>query len=116
MLVWFRFQNYPFCRAEFDRINKVASQPTEVAKQKSLHIILWFNCTSTFQTPRLTSIFTKMNGDTYKSTFLISNLHCPSCVAPIDSILRNVSPAPLKWSSSVVSQRVDVEHNRNLHI
>jgi Cu+-exporting ATPase len=57
-----------------------------------------------------------MDGATYKSTFLISNLHCPSCVATIDGILRHLNPPPTKWSSSVVSQQVDVEHSRGLEV
>lgn len=48
------------------------------------------------------------------STFLITNLHCPSCVSTIDVALGAVQPAPTSVSSSILDHSVQVHHASSL--
>ncbi|KAL5530579.1 hypothetical protein ACEPAF_6837 [Sanghuangporus sanghuang] len=49
-----------------------------------------------------------------KTTILISNLHCSSCVNTIRDTLLALSPPPTSISTSIVSQTVSVEHDQTL--
>ncbi|KAH7929427.1 heavy metal translocatin [Leucogyrophana mollusca] len=46
-----------------------------------------------------------------RTTVLISNLHCSSCVRTIEEALSSLSPPPTSVNVSVVSQSVTVEHS-----
>ena len=48
------------------------------------------------------------------SSFLLSNLHCPSCVSHIQDILFALNPRPISVSPSLVSSWVTVEHDESL--
>ena len=48
------------------------------------------------------------------TTFLISNLYCPSSITMIESGLTALSPTPFSISSSIVSQCVAVQHDASL--
>ncbi len=45
------------------------------------------------------------------TTFLITNLHCPSCVTAIQTALKTLHPKPLAISPSIVSRSITVTHN-----
>lgn len=47
-------------------------------------------------------------------SFLLSNLHCPSCVSYIQEFLSKLYPAPISISPSLVSSSVTVEHEKYL--
>ncbi|EXL39200.1 hypothetical protein FOCG_18187 [Fusarium oxysporum f. sp. radicis-lycopersici 26381] len=50
--------------------------------------------------------------ETIITSFLLSNLHCPSCVATIKEVLQDSCAHHLRWvSPSVVTSVVTVEHN-----
>ncbi|KAI9772808.1 MAG: hypothetical protein M1839_002281 [Geoglossum umbratile] len=51
---------------------------------------------------------------TRTTTFLVSNLYCPSSVSTIETALAALSPAPISVSSSIVSQCVTVQHDAGL--
>lgn len=46
--------------------------------------------------------------------FLLSNLHCPSCVTAIEEAFSTLVPKPISVSSSVVSSWVTVRHDASL--
>ncbi|KAI9843948.1 MAG: hypothetical protein M1837_005989 [Sclerophora amabilis] len=48
------------------------------------------------------------------TTFLIPNLHCPSCVSGIHSSLALLDPRPLSISHSIVSHLITVQHSTSL--
>jgi Cu+-exporting ATPase len=48
------------------------------------------------------------------TSFLLSNLHCPSCVSHIQDILFALSPQPISVSPSLVSSCVTVQHDKSL--
>ncbi|KAI9856580.1 MAG: hypothetical protein M1813_008840 [Trichoglossum hirsutum] len=48
------------------------------------------------------------------TTFLISNLSCPSSIAAIQNALATLRPTPLSISPSIVSQWVAVQHDAAL--
>lgn len=51
-----------------------------------------------------------------ETSFLLSNLHCPSCVANIENALYALSPKPLNVSPSIVTSWVTVRHPIDLDI
>lgn len=53
---------------------------------------------------------------TFITTILIRNLHCPSCVSTINDSLYALSPKPLSVSSSIVSQTVAIQHESSLTV
>lgn len=54
------------------------------------------------------------NGTHVTTSFLLSNLHCPSCVAHIQGTLFSLDPRPASVSPSLVSSWVTVAHDRSL--
>jgi P-type Cu+ transporter len=48
------------------------------------------------------------------TSFLLSNLHCPSCVSTIEGALNSLRPNPASVSSSIVSSWVTVRHEPSL--
>lgn len=50
------------------------------------------------------------------TTFLIPNLHCPTCVTTVASSLAPLRPKPLSVSSSILSHSVTVTHNVSLSV
>ena len=50
------------------------------------------------------------------SSFLISNMHCPSCVAHIKDTLYALDPRPKSVSPSLVTSVVTVEHDISLSV
>ncbi|KAM3079632.1 hypothetical protein ACMFMG_006044 [Clarireedia jacksonii] len=48
------------------------------------------------------------------TSYLLSNLHCPSCVSRIQEILYDLNPRPVSVAPSLVSSWVTVQHDRNL--
>lgn len=48
------------------------------------------------------------------SSFLVSNLHCPSCVSTIQDTLALLNPRPISVSPSLVSSWVTVQHQSSL--
>ena len=54
------------------------------------------------------------NFDQLLTTFLIPNLHCPSCVSVIESTLEALHPNPLSISTSIVSHSITVRHEAAL--
>lgn len=48
------------------------------------------------------------------TSFLLSNLHCPSCVANIENVLGGLTPKPTLVQASVVTSWVTVAHDRDL--
>ena len=50
------------------------------------------------------------------TTFLIPNLHCPSCVFAIQTALKSLHPKPLAISPSIVSRSLSVTHNVALSV
>jgi P-type Cu+ transporter len=52
--------------------------------------------------------------DAVTTSFLLSNLHCPSCVTYIQQILSNLRPSPISISPSLVSSWVKVQHGKDL--
>jgi Cu+-exporting ATPase len=48
------------------------------------------------------------------TSFLLSNLHCPSCVSNIENALFALHPKPLSVSASIVSSWVTVRHDLSL--
>jgi Cu+-exporting ATPase len=49
-----------------------------------------------------------------QTTFLVTNLHCPSCVSHIERSLFNLQPKPSSISHSIVSHSVTVYHDPSL--
>lgn len=56
----------------------------------------------------------KRNLDHFPTTFLIPNLHCPSCVSGIEVALGSLHPKPLSISPSIVSRSVTISHKVDL--
>jgi copper chaperone CopZ len=50
------------------------------------------------------------------SSFLLSNMHCPSCVSHIQDTLYELNPRPLSVAPSLVSSVVTVEHDKSLSV
>jgi Cu+-exporting ATPase len=50
------------------------------------------------------------------TTFLISNMHCPSCVAHIKDVLFSLQPSPIAVSPSLLSSWVTVQHDGLLSV
>jgi len=48
------------------------------------------------------------------TSFLVVNLHCPSCVSHIEDALYSLSPRPTSISPSIVSHWVTVQHSSKL--
>ena len=48
------------------------------------------------------------------TTFLISNLHCPSCITSIQSLLEVLTPAPISISHSIISHSITIHHDDDL--
>lgn len=48
------------------------------------------------------------------TTFLLSNLHCASCVSNIEDVLFRLVPRPSSVDTSIVSQTVTVRHHPSL--
>ncbi|KAJ4561863.1 hypothetical protein HRR81_009153 [Exophiala dermatitidis] len=51
-----------------------------------------------------------------QTTFLIANLHCPTCVSQIETTLSSLRPAPDSVQVSIVSHTVTVKHSRSLAV
>lgn len=56
------------------------------------------------------------SSQTMETSFLLANLHCPSCVANIENALYALSPRPLNVSPSIVTSWVTVTHPKDLEI
>lgn len=50
------------------------------------------------------------------TSFLVPNLHCPTCITTIESSLARLSPKPLKVSTSILSHSVSVSHDPSLSV
>lgn len=50
------------------------------------------------------------------TSFLISNMHCPSCVAHIKDVLFSLQPSPIAVSPSLLSSWVTVKHDSLLSV
>ncbi|KAN0120218.1 putative copper-transporting ATPase 3 [Hyaloscypha variabilis] len=50
------------------------------------------------------------------TSFLISNMHCPSCVTHIKDILFSLQPSPIDVSPSLLSSWVTVQHDISLSV
>ncbi|CZT43331.1 related to CCC2-P-type ATPase involved in export of Cu++ from the cytosol into intracellular, secretory compartments [Rhynchosporium secalis] len=48
------------------------------------------------------------------TSFILSNLHCPSCVSHIQNTLYALDPAPITVSPSLISSAVTIEHDTSL--
>ena len=48
------------------------------------------------------------------TTFLLSNLHCASCVSNIEEVLFRLVPRPISVDTSIVSHTVTVRHHLSL--
>ncbi|EWY79734.1 hypothetical protein FOYG_17129 [Fusarium oxysporum NRRL 32931] len=46
-----------------------------------------------------------------RTTFLVPNIHCPTCTSFVAELLDGLSPKPSSVETSIVSQRVTVEHS-----
>src|SRR3954463_12467653 len=57
---------------------------------------------------------TSISQTSITTSFLLSNLHCSSCVAHIKDILYALSPPPMSVSPWLASSTVIVEHNTAL--
>ncbi|KAG8631464.1 hypothetical protein KVT40_000604 [Elsinoe batatas] len=53
---------------------------------------------------------TETTHDQRRTTFLISNLHCPSCISSIDLALAQLSPRPALVSHSIINHTLTIEH------
>ncbi|EWZ77847.1 hypothetical protein FOWG_17775 [Fusarium oxysporum f. sp. lycopersici MN25] len=49
-----------------------------------------------------------------RTTFLIPNIHCPTCISFVAELLDSLSPKPSSVETSIVSQSVTVEHSPTL--
>lgn len=54
--------------------------------------------------------------DIRTTSFLLSNLHCPSCVTSIEDTLFDLQPKPLQVSPSIVTSWVTVRHWPSLEV
>ncbi|KAI9743033.1 MAG: hypothetical protein M1818_003328 [Claussenomyces sp. TS43310] len=50
------------------------------------------------------------------TSFLLSNLHCPSCISNIERTLSSLEPCPLSISPSILTSCVNVRHTSSLHV
>ncbi|KAF2223459.1 E1-E2 ATPase-domain-containing protein [Elsinoe ampelina] len=60
-----------------------------------------------------TAMSARATGTTHdhrRTTFLISNLHCPSCISSIDLALAQLSPRPALVSHSIINHTLTIEH------
>ncbi|KAI9875100.1 MAG: hypothetical protein M1823_007544, partial [Watsoniomyces obsoletus] len=51
-----------------------------------------------------------------QTTFLIPNLHCPSCASHIEAALSELDPKPSSIQISIVSHTVIIQHLRTLSV
>jgi Cu+-exporting ATPase len=58
--------------------------------------------------------FAKSRSEIQTTAFLLSNLHCPSCVSNIEIILSALEPAPESICPSIVTSWVTVRHDQFL--
>lgn len=56
----------------------------------------------------------KENLHQLSTTFLVPNLHCPSCISATQTALKSLHPKPLAISPSIVSRSINVIHNVTL--
>lgn len=69
------------------------------------------------QTPHLTLTMASSSPQQHITTsFLLSNLHCPSCVSHIKDVLSCLEPAPLSVAPSLLSSSVTIIHEEALSI
>ncbi|KAF2459867.1 hypothetical protein BDY21DRAFT_281061, partial [Lineolata rhizophorae] len=54
--------------------------------------------------------------DTVTTTFFISNLHCPSCVAGIEAALKALHPPPRSISHSILTHQIVARHSSELPV
>jgi Cu+-exporting ATPase len=52
----------------------------------------------------------------HRTTILISNLDCPSCVTRIQALLATIEPRPKSIAPSIVSQSVTVLHSSDVSL
>jgi Cu+-exporting ATPase len=65
----------------------------------------------------ISTMITCLNrSDVITHSFLLSNLHCPSCVSKIQESLSTLCPAPISISPSLVSSWVTVQHEKCLPV
>lgn len=57
---------------------------------------------------------TENSAELITTSFLLSNLHCPSCVSHIENVLSSLDPRPQSISPSLLSSWVTVRHDKNL--
>lgn len=51
---------------------------------------------------------------TLQDIFLIPNLHCPSCITHISSLMSELDPAPLVQDISIIDHHVTITHERSV--
>ncbi|KAI9783559.1 MAG: hypothetical protein M1839_003729 [Geoglossum umbratile] len=51
-----------------------------------------------------------------KTTVLVNNLHCASCVSHVQTIVGGLYPAPLHISANILTLEVIVRHTADLHV
>ncbi|KAI9771627.1 MAG: hypothetical protein M1840_001842 [Geoglossum simile] len=51
-----------------------------------------------------------------KTTILVNNLHCASCVSHVQRIVGHLHPPPLQISANILTHEVTVRHTANLHV
>ena len=56
------------------------------------------------------------NASSMRTSFLIPNLHCPTCVTRIHELMRNLDPPPLIQNISIVNHVVTVIHDRSISV
>ncbi|KAG9229202.1 putative copper-transporting ATPase 3 [Amylocarpus encephaloides] len=57
-----------------------------------------------------------MSGELTTTSFLLSNLHCPSCVSHIKDTLSVLNPAPVSVSPSLLTSVVTIDHETSLPV
>jgi P-type Cu+ transporter len=57
-----------------------------------------------------------MRSSLVTTSFLLSNMHCPSCVAHIKDVLFSLQPSPIAVSPSLLSSWVTVQHDDSLSV
>ncbi|RFU32791.1 hypothetical protein B7463_g3549, partial [Scytalidium lignicola] len=50
------------------------------------------------------------------TSFLLSNIHCPSCVSHIQELLYELEPKPISVSPSLVTSWVTIQHDKSLSV
>ncbi|KIW36580.1 uncharacterized protein PV06_11168, partial [Exophiala oligosperma] len=105
----------PICK------HKRVSRPNDMAATSTRRIPFFVQFFQTCQSPHNSKMKylgrrNPLGGLLMQTTFLISNLHCPTCASHIESIFSRLRPAPDSVQVSIVSHTVTVRHSRSLDI